>query len=127
MRRNDLNLEVDDAAFIERTRVVPFVHRASGMPVDVVLGGSGLEDEFARRARMIDISGRQIPVIAPDDLIITKILAGRPKDVEDIRAVLGAQRRNLDLERIRSVLRLLEEALPMSDLVRAFEAELARP
>jgi len=30
--------------------VLPFFHTATGMPIDVVLSGSGLEDEFLARA-----------------------------------------------------------------------------
>jgi hypothetical protein len=36
---------------------MPFVHRATAMPLDVVLAGSGLEDEFLDRAREVDIGG----------------------------------------------------------------------
>jgi hypothetical protein len=36
-------LRVRDPAFVIRTRVMPFVHQATGMPLDVVLAASGLE------------------------------------------------------------------------------------
>ena len=115
-------LRVDDPEFVRRTRVMPFVHLASGMPVDVVLAGSGLEDEFLGRARLLDIEGTQVPTIDPADLIIAKILAGRPKDIEDSRGLWRIRARELDAKRIESVLRLLEEALGQGDLVSAFES-----
>ena len=62
----------------------------------------------------------------PEDLIVTKILAGRPKDVEDVRGILFERLPQLDLTAIRSTLGLLEAALSQSDLQPAFEAELAR-
>ena len=34
-------LRVEDPEFIRRTRVMPFVHSATGMPLDIVLAGSG--------------------------------------------------------------------------------------
>lgn len=37
-------------AFVEATRVLPFLHTASQWPLDLVLGGPGLEEEFLRRA-----------------------------------------------------------------------------
>src|SRR4051812_1540997 len=40
---------VADAGFIQRTRVVPFVHTATMLPLDVVLAGPGLEDQFLQR------------------------------------------------------------------------------
>lgn len=36
----------DIAGFAEATRVLPFVHRESRIPVDVVLAGPGLEEQF---------------------------------------------------------------------------------
>ena len=34
-------LRVEDPEFIRRTRVMPFVHSATGMPLVIVLAGSG--------------------------------------------------------------------------------------
>lgn len=117
---------VQDPEFIRRTRVLPFVHGASGMPLDVVLAGSGLEDEFLSRAVATDIGGLMVPLIEPSDLIIAKILAGRSKDIDDARGIRRLHGARLDAERIRRTLRLLEEALGQSDLVAAFDA-LQRP
>jgi Nucleotidyltransferase of unknown function (DUF6036) len=113
----------DDPDFVARTRVIPFTHRASGMPLDVVLAGPGFEDDFLQRAIPVDIGGSLVPVISPEDLIVTKILAGRPKDIEDIRGVINERRASLDVERIRVVLALLEQALAQSDLLPLFERE----
>ena len=33
---------VSDPAFVSRTRVIPFVHAPTGLPLDVVLAGPGL-------------------------------------------------------------------------------------
>ena len=66
------------------------------------------------------------PSTAPADLIVTKILAGRPKDIEDVRGILFERLPQLDLAAIRSTLGLLEAALSQRDLQPAFEAELAR-
>jgi hypothetical protein len=55
------------------------------------------------------------------DLIVAKILAGRPKDLDDARALWRVRRSMMDAERIRRTLRLLEEALSQADLVPTFE------
>jgi hypothetical protein len=114
-------LRDDDPEFIRRTRVMPFVHVTTGMPLDVVLAASGLEDEFLDRARTLDVGGTLVPVIELGDLIIAKVLAGRPKDLDDSVALWRLHCGTLDAERIRATLRLLEEALGQSDLVAAFE------
>ena len=124
MHGQGFDLMIGDAEFIERTRVLPFVHRSTRMPVDVVIAGPGLEEEFLNRAIGVALRDESIPVISPDDLIITKILAGRPKDIEDVRAVIRARRDDIDLLRVRSLLRLLEEALGQSDLLPALDAAL---
>ena len=113
---------IDDPDFVRRTRVMPFVHVATGMPLDVVLAGSGLEDEFLTRATATDIAGTRVPLIDLDDLLIAKILAGRPKDMEDARTLWRLHGSRVDRRRIRRLLRLLEEALGQSDLVPGFEA-----
>lgn len=122
MKRAGFDLLVDDPDFLRRTRVMPFVHRATGMPLDVVLAGSGLEEEFLRRARSIDVGGTAVPIMDAGDLVIAKILAGRPKDIEDVRGLWRIHGKELDRDRIREVLSLLEEALGQSDLVPALES-----
>jgi hypothetical protein len=101
---------------------MPFVHQATGMPLDVVLAASGLEDDFLARAVEVDVDGTIVPVIHLEDLIIAKILAGRPKDIEDVRNLWRVHCSTADRSRITHVLTTLEEALAQSDLVPAFEA-----
>jgi hypothetical protein len=108
--------------FVARTRVLPFEHMGSGLLVDVVLSGPGIEEEFHRRAVPVDLEGVQVPFISPEDLVVTKVLAGRPKDLDDVRGVLETRGAALDLGRVRSALRLLEQALAQSDLAPTFEA-----
>lgn len=115
-------LRVDDRDFVQRTRVMPFLHLATAMPLDVVLAGSGLEEEFAARAIVTAIGDLEVPVIELGDLIIAKVLAGRPKDIDDARSLWRLHGDRIDVGRIRRTLRLLEEALAQSDLVPAFDA-----
>jgi hypothetical protein len=119
-------LRVRDPEFVRRTSVMPFMHRATGMPLDVVLAGSGLEHEFLDRAIITDLGEVTVPLIDRGDLIIAKVLAGRPKDLDDARALWRIHHASLDAQRIRGTLRLLEEALAQSDLVSTFETIVAR-
>jgi hypothetical protein len=61
----------------------------------------------------------------PADFVVTKILAGRAKDIEDARGVLQERGARWQADQIRATLTLLEAALGLSDLLRLFEAELA--
>lgn len=115
-------LRAPDPDFVRRTRVMPFVHLTTAMPLDIVLAGSGLEDAFLDRARATDIGGTTVPVIDPEDLVIAKILAGRPKDVEDARNLWRLRGHEFNADRIRATLRQLEEALSQSDFLRCLDA-----
>ncbi len=123
MKRQGFTLRFDDREFVTRTRVFPFLHDRTGVPLDVVLAGPGLEEEFLDRAINVQLEGTTVPVISPEDLIVTKVLAGRSKDIEDVRGVLRERATSLDINRIRGTLRLLEDALAQSDLVVAFDTE----
>jgi hypothetical protein len=115
----------DPAKFLKETSVVPFVHLATNMPLDVVIAASGFEQELLKNARSIRLGGMSIPVIAPDDLVITKILAGRPKDLDDAASVLREQRGRIDLARLRRILGDIEQAVDVSDLVRTLDGIVA--
>ncbi len=110
------------AAFIEQTRVLPLLHTASDWPLDLVIGGPGLEEDFLRRAVPVIIApGLTVRMISAEDLIVTKILAGRPKDIDDVRGIVLAQRSTLDADVVRATLAMLEDALGVSDLLPVFE------
>jgi len=111
----------DPVAFATRTRVLPLAHRATAMPLDLVLAASPLEEEFAQRAVALDLGGVVAPVATAEDLIVMKILAARPKDLEDAASVLRAQGNKLDLQRIRTLLHVLDEAIDGADLAGTFE------
>ncbi len=114
--------DVED--FVARTRVLPFLHLETGIPLDLVLAGPGLEEQFLDRARDVEVAGMTMPVISPEDLIVTKILAGRPKDIDDVRGILRERKSSLDLGQIRSTLDLLDKALDRNDLTAVLDAEL---
>ncbi|WP_437651447.1 nucleotidyltransferase [Sorangium sp. So ce362] len=106
--------------FLREARLLPLVHRSTSMPIDVVIAASSLHIEFLARRRLIDLGGVRVPMISPEDLVVTKVLAGRPKDLEDVRGVLLEQH-DLDLDRIRELLGEIEAALGEDRLLRRLE------
>jgi hypothetical protein len=113
-------------AFVNQTRVLPLVHEPTGLALDIVLAGPGLEELFLSRAVHVDVAGVDIPFISAEDLIVTKILAGRSKDIEDVRGVLAERGDRLRVSEIEQALAMVEDALGQSDLRPVFQAELAR-
>lgn len=94
--------------------VLPMSH-ASGMEVDLVLAGSGLEAIAMARANRVNVDGVEVPVAHATDLVVMKVLAGRGKDLDDVRAILASG--DVDLNEARDLLGQLEEALGQSDLL----------
>ena len=68
--------------------VVPLIH-GSGMEVDLVVAGSGLEMLALQRAERVMIEQTSVPVAHATDLVVMKVLAGRGKDLDDVRALLA--------------------------------------
>lgn len=105
--------------FVTMTRVVPLVHRATQMPVDIVLGGPGLEEHFLSRCERLTIGGQVVPVPLAEDLILMKLLAGRPHDLEDAAALVRA---GAKLAEVEPMVDAIAEGLGEDDIRRAFEA-----
>jgi hypothetical protein len=125
LSREGFALRVADAhGFVEATPVIPMVHLASRMPLDLVLAGPGLEEQFFTRVTERLVGRVRVPVVSVEDLVAMKILAGRPRDIEDVASIARAHR-DLDVEAVRGTLRLLERALDRGDLVVELERVLA--
>ena len=122
----ELRVQEDPEGFVEATSVLPMRHSPTGLDLDVVLAGSGLEGQFLDRATVSRMGSARVPVIDASDLVVAKILAGRAKDLDDADGIVACQGDALDLARIRALLRELQEALSISDLLPAFDRCLVR-
>jgi hypothetical protein len=117
-------LRIADREFVKRTRVLPAVHSASGIPVDIVLAGPGIEELFLERVQTREIRGIAVPVACPEDIAVMKVLAGRAKDIEDVVAIVRALGKNFRSELARTTLDLMQQALDRRDLLPVFEQAL---
>ena len=61
--------------------------------VDLLMAKTPFEGEVIARAERIDVGPVATPVATPEDLVVYKLLADRPRDREDIRAILRTQSR----------------------------------
>ncbi len=110
----------DLQAFLDRSRVIPLVHVRTKMPLDLVVARDSLEQLFLQRSRPTKLGGLTVPVITPEDLVIAKLFAGRPRDISDVEAVLHANA-DLDLRYVRTILEQLDEAEDRAELVPTLE------
>lgn len=109
------------ARFVAETRVIPAAHTASRLPIDIVLAGPGLEEEMLSRVRMRRVGRASIPFVDTADLVVLKLLAGRPKDLEDVRALLRAMPDDLDVAAARDRVSLLGALLEDPSLAEALD------
>jgi len=86
--------------FARKHRVLLLQHDSSKINVDISLGILPFEMEMVDRGQRITVGGIQVRLPTPEDLIIMKAIAHRPKDLSDISSV-AAVHPNLDRERIR--------------------------
>jgi hypothetical protein len=79
--------------------------------VDFLIAIPGYEEEVLARARSFDFGEMTLPVCSPEDFIIHKIIADRPKDWADVEGVLIEQQSQLGHEYIRTWLGQFAEIL----------------
>ncbi len=105
----------DACGFARQNRVVLLRHVASGVNVDISLGALPFEHEVVARSALCQLGGLEVRVPTPEDLIILKAVAHRPKDLLDIREIIETHP-DLDRDRIRRWLTQFAAALEMPEL-----------
>lgn len=71
---------------------------ADGVEADVVLAKWKWEGEIIERAQRVDLGGTCVPVPVTSDLILLKLAAGGPIDLQDVVALLSTDRERLTRE-----------------------------
>ena len=108
---------VEDAeTSIRQFYILPLVDVASGTPIDLAIGASGFEKLIVQRASKPQ--GYPIPVATAEDLLLMKLMAGRPQDQSDIQGVLSTNRDTIDWSYCIEIAGQLQKAIHF-DLVEA--------
>jgi len=118
---------ISDARDFALKHRVLLVETESGVPIDISLGIPGYEEEAYKRAVEVTLAnGGNVRMIGPEDLIIHKCVAGRPRDLEDVEGILIRQRLRLDLDLIREWLTQFRSVVYSHDPLSLFEKALNR-
>jgi hypothetical protein len=116
LAHHDLIPLFDDAEqFARESRVIPLRHKLTGIVVDVMLGCMPFESEVVARAKPSGEPGVPMSLATPEDLVILKAIASRPKDLEDIRNI-ALTYPDMDRARIEHWVREYGELLETPDL-----------
>jgi Nucleotidyl transferase of unknown function (DUF2204) len=106
--------------FARRSRVLLLRHTASGIDLDITLGGLSFEKAALERSRPYDVGGLSVRLPQVEDLLVMKAIARRPKDLEDIRGLLAAHP-DADTAAARRWIREFATAASMPDMLVEFD------
>lgn len=86
----EINLQplVDPEEFTRQTYVLPCQDEASEIRVDLIFSFSPYEQQALERAREVELGGEEVRFASLEDVIIHKVIAGRPRDLEDVKHML---------------------------------------
>lgn len=112
VEQEGLSPRISDAAdFARRYRVLLLQHQESGVNVDISLGLLPFEVEAVERSQVHQIGALTLRIPTPEDLIVFKAVAHRPKDLLDIQSIVESCP-DLDnryiADRVREFAQLLE-------------------
>jgi len=125
--RRRIGPRIDDAlAFARERQVVLLRHEPSGVDLDVSLAWLPFEVEAIRRSESRDYAGVTIRIPRPDDLVIYKLVAARPRDYEDVERLLLLHGPSLDLRHITATVREFADALEDAGRIDALERLLKK-
>lgn len=91
-------------AFMAETMVLPCRDPLTGVRVDLIFSYDAFERAFIKRAESVRIDDTEIKFARAEDLVILKVIAGRPRDIEDVRGIL-LKNPQVDLAFVRGLLR----------------------
>jgi predicted nucleotidyltransferase len=111
--------------FARKSRVLLLKHLPTETNIDISLGILPFEEEVVERGNTITFANLSARLPTPEDLIILKAVAHRPKDLDDIR-VVAQNFPNLDIQRIEQWVKAFSEVLEQPDLWNQIEPLLRR-
>lgn len=101
---------VPPESFVAETFVLPCQDSRTGIRVDLVFSNEGYEREAISRTVQATVDGVDVRFASVEDLLIHKLVANRPRDIEDARGVL-IRHPDADLTLVRRWLAEFDAAL----------------
>jgi predicted nucleotidyltransferase len=74
--------------FINKTFVLPLEDINTRVRIDFIFSQTEYEKRAINRSIKIDLKGIKVNFTTVEDLLIHKIFAGRPKDLEDVKILI---------------------------------------
>ena len=74
--------------FVKKTMVFPCLDEASGIRVDFIFSFSHYERQAIDKSRPVKLGRISVRFASLEDVVIHKVIAGRARDIEDIKSLL---------------------------------------
>ena len=74
--------------FVERNMVLPTIEKKSGIRVDFIFSFSPYERQAIERGKDIKLGRTLVRFAYLEDVVIHKVIAGRARDMEDVKSIL---------------------------------------
>ena len=126
LARHGIEPRIEDAvAFARKNLVLLLRHAASGADLDVSLAWSSFEHHALDAADEAAFGAVRTKMATPSDLVVFKAIAGRPRDLDDIEALLTLYPR-IKLRAVRARVVELTELAGAPELMERFDQVVAR-
>ena len=102
--------------FARKNRILLLRHVPTETDIDVSLGILPFEEEMVERGSIKSFANLSVRLPTPEDLVIMKAIAHRPKDLEDIHTI-AENYPNLDVQRIEKWVKAFGEVLETPELL----------
>ncbi len=89
-------LPEDPAGFVRDTFVLPAAQPDTGIRVDLIFSTTPYESQAIVRAVRVRVGGWEVPFASVEDLLLHKLFAGRPRDLEDAAGVVRRKGEEID-------------------------------
>lgn len=96
--------------FIQTTMILPVKDEKTGIRVDFIFSFTPYEKQAIERAIDVKIRGSKVRFASLEDVIIHKIIAGRVRDIEDVKSVL-LKNPQYDVRYIKKWLKKFDDSL----------------
>ena len=87
--------------FVAETFVLPAAATETGIRVDFIFSSTPYESQAIARAVNVKVGSERVPFASAEDLILHKLFAGRPRDLEDAAGVVRRKGPQLDWNYMR--------------------------
>lgn len=122
----DIRPRIADAiAFARESLVLLMRHTRTGVDLDISLAWSDFEIDALRTAEQIAFGRARVPMSSVASLVVFKAIAARPRDLEDIEALLVLHP-EVDLSGVRARLTELAALAEAPEVIAAFEHVVGR-